>query len=67
MPDSARYLNVMAQRRRVYREVTKILADDVPYVILNLPREDKAPSSRGHGFVHVPDGMPRLRTVWLAA
>jgi peptide/nickel transport system substrate-binding protein len=66
MLDSARYLNNMAQRRRVYHEVTKILADDVPYVILYFPKEYKLVSTRVHGFVHVPDGMLRLRTVWLA-
>ncbi len=64
--DTARYLNNMAQRRRIYSEVTKIVADDVPYVILYFPKEYKLVSPRVHGFVHVPDGMLRLRTVWLA-
>ena len=64
--DAARLLIDMNQRRRAYSEVTKILADDLPYVWLDFPREFKLVSTRVRGFVHVPDGMMRLRTVWLA-
>ncbi len=64
--DAARLLNDMNQRRRVYREVTSILADDMPYLWLSFPREYKLVSTRVHGFVQVPDGMMRFRTVWLA-
>ena len=55
----------MSQRRRAYREVVQILADDVPYVWLFFPKEYKLASTRLRGFVHVPDGMMRFRTVWL--
>jgi peptide/nickel transport system substrate-binding protein len=64
--DAARYLRDMTQRRRAYGEVVKILADDVPYVWLYFPKEYKLVSTRVRGFVHVPDGMMRFRTVWLA-
>jgi peptide/nickel transport system substrate-binding protein len=64
--DAARLLNDMTQRRRAYSDVTKILADDVPYVLLYYPREYKLLSTRVHGFTLVPDGMLRLRTVWLS-
>jgi peptide/nickel transport system substrate-binding protein len=64
--DAARLLNDMTQRRRAYGDVTKILADDVPYVLLYYPREYKLLSTRVHGFTLVPDGMLRLRTVWLS-
>jgi peptide/nickel transport system substrate-binding protein len=64
--DAARLLNDMAQRRRAYREVTQILADDVPYVWLYFPKEYKLVSTRVQGFVHVPDGMMRFRTVRLS-
>jgi peptide/nickel transport system substrate-binding protein len=64
--DAARLLSDMAQRRRAYGEVTKILADDVPYVLLFYPKEYKLVSTRVHGFALVPDGMLRLRTVWLS-
>jgi peptide/nickel transport system substrate-binding protein len=64
--DAARLLGDMPQWRRAYREVTKILADDVPYVLLFYPKEYKFLSTRVHGFILVPDGMLRLRTVWLS-
>jgi peptide/nickel transport system substrate-binding protein len=64
--DAARYLSNMSQRRRAYAEATKILADDMPYVWLFFPKEYKLVSTRLRGFVDQPDGMMRLRTVWLA-
>jgi peptide/nickel transport system substrate-binding protein len=64
--DAARLLNAMDQRRRIYREVTMILADDMPYVWLDFPKEYKLISTRVYGFLHVPDGMMRFRTVWLS-
>lgn len=64
--DAARLLNDMPQRRRAYGEVTRIVADDVPYVLLYFPKEYKLLSTRVHGFTLVPDGMLRLRDVWLS-
>ncbi len=64
--DAARLLNDMGQRRRAYGEVTRLLADDAPYVLLYFPKEYKLISNRVHGFIHVPDGMTRLRAVWLS-
>ncbi len=64
--DAARLLNDMSQRRRAYSEVTKILADDMPYVWLYFPKEYKLVSTKVQGFTHVPDGMMRFQTVWLA-
>lgn len=64
--DAARLLNDMTQRKRAYRQVTEILADDVPYVWLYFPKEYKLASTKVQGFNHVPDGMMRFQTVWLA-
>jgi peptide/nickel transport system substrate-binding protein len=64
--DGARLLSDMAQRRRAYTDVSRIVADDVPYVFLYYPKEYKVVGARVRGFVHVPDGMVRLRSVWLA-
>jgi peptide/nickel transport system substrate-binding protein len=64
--DAARLLQDMTQRRRAYSEVTKILADDMPYVWLYALKEYKMVSARVRGFVDQPDGMMRLRTVRLA-
>jgi peptide/nickel transport system substrate-binding protein len=63
--DAARLLNDMPQRRRAYREVTQILADDLPYIWLYFEKEYKLVSPRVQGFVQVPDGMMRFRTVRL--
>ncbi len=64
--DAARLLNDMDQRRRAYRQVTQILADDLPYLWLYFEKEYKLVSTRVHGFIHVPDGMMRFRTVSLS-
>jgi len=64
--DAARLLSDMGQRKRAYSEVTRILADDMPYAWLYFPKEYKLVSTKVHGFVQVPDGMMRFRTVWLA-
>jgi peptide/nickel transport system substrate-binding protein len=64
--DGARLLSDMAERRRAYTEVSRIVADDVPYVFLFYPKEYKLISTHIRGFVQVPDGMVRLRSVWLA-
>ncbi len=64
--DAARLLNDMGQRRRAYREVTQILADDIPYVWTHFPKEYKLVSTRVHGFVQVPDGMMRFQRVSLS-
>lgn len=63
--DAARLLSDMPQRKRAYREVTQILADDLPYVWLYFPKEYKLMSTKVQGFIHVPDGMMRFRTVRL--
>jgi peptide/nickel transport system substrate-binding protein len=63
--DASRLLSDMNQRRRAYREVTQILADDLPYIWLYFPKEYKLVSTRVQGFVQVPDGMVRFRTVRL--
>jgi peptide/nickel transport system substrate-binding protein len=64
--DAARLLTDMAKRRIAYRQVTEILADDLPYIWLYFPKEYKLVSRKVKGFVDQPDGMMRLRTVWLA-
>ena len=64
--DAARYLSSMNQRKRAYLDATKILNEDVPYVLLYFPKEYKLISKRVQGFVQVPDGMMRLRTVSVA-
>ena len=65
--DSARAEYDVAKRRAVYAQVTKILAQDAPYVPLYCPREYKLVSPKLQGFVDQPDGMMRFHEAWLSA
>jgi peptide/nickel transport system substrate-binding protein len=65
--DAARVLQVMNQRVRAYSQVTKILADDMPYAWLYFLKEYKLVSTKVRGFVQVPDGMMRFHSVSLAS
>jgi peptide/nickel transport system substrate-binding protein len=65
--DSARAEYDIAKRRSVYTQVTKILAQDAPYVPLYFPHEYKLVSPKLQGFVDQPDGMMRFREAWLSA
>ena len=64
--DAARVLQNMDQRVRAYSQVTKILADDMPYAWTYFPKEYKLVSTKVRGFVQVPDGMMRFQAVSLA-
>ena len=48
-------------------QVTKILADDMPYAWLYFLKEYKLVSTKVRGFVQVPDGMMRFHSVSLAS
>lgn len=63
--DAARILTTPDQRRRAYTDVMNALNDDLPYLFLWWPKEYKAMSTKVQGFVHVPDGMIRARTIYL--
>jgi len=65
--DSARAEYDIAKRRAVYAEITKLLAQDAPYVPLYFPREYKLVSPKLQGFVDQPDGMMRFHEAWLSA
>ncbi len=64
--DAARVLTTPDLRKRAYAQIMDILNDDLPMLFLNWPKEYKATRSNVQGFVLVPDGMLRLRTVWLS-
>lgn len=63
--DAARILIAPDHRRRAYGEVLTVLNEDVPYIFLWWPKEYKTMSPKLQGFTLVPDGMMRLRHVWL--
>ena len=63
--EKARAVTDQAQRKALYGELMKILAEDVPWVPLETRPEVKAMSKRVEGFVHVPDRMIRTKWMWL--
>ncbi len=65
--DSARAEYDVAKRRGLYGQVTRILAQDAPYVPLYFPREYKLVSTKLEGFVDQPDGMMRFHEAWLSS
>jgi len=63
--DAARILTTPDHRRRAYADVLNILNEDLPYFFLWWPKQYKTMTPKLQGFVLVPDGMMRLRSVWL--
>ncbi len=64
--DAARILTTAEHRRRAYADALAILNEDLPYLFLYWPKEYKVISPKVQGFVQNPDGMIRLRNVWLS-
>ncbi|HEY3247941.1 MAG TPA: ABC transporter substrate-binding protein [bacterium] len=63
--DAARILTTNDQRRRAYAEIMSVLNEDLPYIFLWWPKNNIPMSAKVQGFVYVPDGMLRLRQVYL--
>jgi peptide/nickel transport system substrate-binding protein len=63
--DAARIAEGVGTRKSLYREVTRIAAEDTPYVWLHHDPEIKVWSANVKGFQHIPDGMMRMKGVWL--
>ena len=63
--EQARAVADPAQRKQLYTQATKLIADDVPQVFIRFPAEIKVWQPAVQGFVHVPDGMMRLNAVSL--
>ncbi len=63
--EAARVLVSQDHRKRAYAQAMAIIAEDVPQLFFYSEKEYKAMSRKVDGFVHVPDGMMRFRTVWL--
>jgi len=63
--DAARVLTVPDLRKRAYAQIMNTLNDDLPILFLYWPKEYKALRSNVQGFVHISDGMLRLRHVSL--
>jgi peptide/nickel transport system substrate-binding protein len=64
--DAARILTTAEHRRRAYAEALAVMNEDLPYLFIWWPKEYKVMNPALRGFVHNPDGMMRLRTVWIS-
>jgi peptide/nickel transport system substrate-binding protein len=63
--DAARILSTPDHRRRAYADVLAVLNEELPYFFLWWPKQYKTMTPKLQGYVLVPDGMMRLRSVWL--
>lgn len=54
-----------AERKKLYTQVTTIIAQDAPMIFIRFPAEIKVWLPTVQGFVHNPDGMMRLSAVSL--
>lgn len=54
-----------AKRKALYTEVTRLAAEDAPYIWLLHDPEVKVWAENVKGFEHIGDGMIRLKGVWL--
>ena len=53
------------ERKRIYGEISKILAEDLPYAFLTYISDSIIAKRRVQGIREVPDGLVRLGTIWL--
>lgn len=63
--DRARAESDLGRRKALYAEVTRLAAEDAPYVWLHHDAEVKVWGTHVKGFEHISDGMMRLKGVWL--
>ncbi len=64
--DKARTVYDQAQRKDLYTQALKIGLNDEPRVYLWWPSDAKVWSPKVKGYVHVPDGLIRTGSIWLA-
>jgi peptide/nickel transport system substrate-binding protein len=63
--DTARAEANQDKRKTLYAQVTRIAAEDAPYIWLHHDAEVKIWAEHVKGFEHISDGMIRLKGVWL--
>ena len=63
--DRARSEPELGKRKALYNEVTRLAAEDAPYVWLHHDAEVKVWTEAVRGFEHIGDGMLRMKGVWL--
>jgi len=65
--DKARALQDPAARKPLYAKMQQIVTTDLPYIPLFFSVEYLAQRKNVHGFVWIPDQIPRYRDLWKAA
>jgi peptide/nickel transport system substrate-binding protein len=63
--DKGRATYDQAERKKIYTAALKIAIAEVPIVYLYWGIDQKTFTTKLKGFVHVPDGMMRFKSVWL--
>jgi peptide/nickel transport system substrate-binding protein len=63
----ARAIDDTTKRKALYDEIHQNIAHDLPYVSLAFSAEYFAMSKGVHGFVPMPDLIPRYRAMWKAS
>ncbi len=61
--DETRAVSDQDERRALYSELLKIVAEEAPMLFIRFPAEIKIWQPVVEGFVHVPDGMMRMDAV----
>ncbi|MEP7198264.1 MAG: ABC transporter substrate-binding protein [Chloroflexota bacterium] len=64
--DKARATYKQDERKALYTEALKIAINEVAIVYLYWPLDQKTFTPKLKGYVHVPDGMMRFKSAWLA-
>jgi peptide/nickel transport system substrate-binding protein len=65
--DAARQTLDTDARRKLYAQVKDIVGHDLPYISLFYAAEFAAHNEKLHGFVWMPDNVPRFRNAWKSA
>jgi peptide/nickel transport system substrate-binding protein len=63
--EQTRQVSDHAERKTLYSKMIQILREEAPAVFVIHPVEPKAFSPKVQGYPAVPDGMMRLKNVWL--
>jgi len=67
MLEAARHTLDADERKKLYAQVKETVVRDLPYISLYYGAEFAARTRKLHGFVWMPDNIPRFRSAWKAA
>ena len=66
LTDQGRLVIDIDERKKIYSEIQKILAEELPYIFLWYPHNIVVMNERVQGFTMYPDGnFAPLKDVWL--